>query len=95
LEKISAIPGHNSEGELDPDRIVNWVQKVRESAIELGCGAGGDDERKFTEKYENWVKALEFSYPRVAGILSNMAKSYLDDAVREDLRAGVTKRLME
>ncbi|MFE4077067.1 hypothetical protein [Peribacillus sp. YIM B13477] len=35
LEKLSTIPGHNSEGELDPDRIVNWVQKVLESAIEL------------------------------------------------------------
>lgn len=152
LDKLSAIPGHNSDGELDHDRIENWVQKVRESAKELSrgdvcdsclgklfskapigedgvwpcepvrkvidriandkfssglrtglyntrgvywSGESGDDERKLAEKYENWAKALEFSYPRVAGILRQMAKSYQYDAIEEDHWAGVTRRLLE
>lgn len=151
LDKLSAIPGHNNEGELDSDRIVNWVNQVRKLAIELSRGdvcdfclgklfskaqigmdgvwpcepvrlvldrivnekvsrgirvglynsrgvhwraEGGEEERKLAEMYENWAKALEFSYPKVAAILRRMAKSYLDDAVREDLSAGVTRRLL-
>ena len=58
-------------------------------------GEGGDDERKLAEKYENWAIALEFSYPRVSGILRQMAKSYQGDAMREDNRAGVRRRLLD
>jgi hypothetical protein len=35
LDKLSSIPGHDSHGELDPDQIEEWVQKVRGSAEEL------------------------------------------------------------
>lgn len=152
LDKLSAIPGHDSEGELDSHKIENWVQRVREFANELSrgdvcdiclgklfsnapigkdgvwpceavCkvieriandkfssglttglynargvhwrGEGGDDERKLAEKYENWAIALEFSYPRVSGILRQMAKSYQGEAIREDNRAGVRRRLLD
>ncbi|MHB8077562.1 hypothetical protein [Desulfosporosinus fructosivorans] len=152
LDKLSAIPGHDSEGELDPHKIENWVQRVREFAKELSrgdvcdsclgtlfsnapigkdgvwpcepvCkvidriandkfssglrtglynargvhsrGEGGDDERKLAEKYENWAIALEFIYPRVSGILRQMAKSYQGEAIREDNRAGVRRRLLD
>lgn len=35
LESLSAIPGHDSKGELNPDLIEAWVQKVRDLAGEL------------------------------------------------------------
>ncbi|MFE4077068.1 hypothetical protein [Peribacillus sp. YIM B13477] len=57
-------------------------------------GEGGDDERKLAGKYEDWAKALEFSYPQVAAILRQMSKSYLNDAIEEDRWEGVTRRLL-
>ncbi|MBT2755879.1 helix-turn-helix domain-containing protein [Mesobacillus foraminis] len=151
LDKLSAIPGNNSDGQLDSDRIREWVRKVRESAKELSrgdacdwClgnlfskapigedgiwpiepvrkvldrivneqvsrglvtglynaggahwrGEGGDDERKLAGKYGDWAKALEFSYPRVAVLLRRVSKLYLHDAIEEDRRAGITRRLL-
>ena len=152
LEKLSSIPGHNSSGELDPDKIEGWVRKVREMASELSrrdicdiclgtlfskapigkdgiwpdepvreviesiwterfarglCtglynsrgvywgGKGGDAERQLAEKYSKWASALEFSYPYVAEIHKQMAKSYERDANWEDDRAEVNRRLIE
>ncbi|RNA66210.1 HigA family addiction module antitoxin [Alteribacter keqinensis] len=151
LDKLSFIPGHNSEGELDSELIIKWVKKVRQLSLELSrkdicdvcignlfskapigedgiwpCqpvrialnnilndrisrglmtgmynsrGAhwrknGGDDERILAAKYETWAKALEFSYPQVAAFLKRMEKSYMTDAVEEDYRAKVEKRLL-
>ncbi|MFZ1426721.1 MAG: hypothetical protein WAS21_08145 [Geminicoccaceae bacterium] len=34
LERLSRIPGHNRQGELDPDMILSWVGQVR-----AGCAA--------------------------------------------------------
>ncbi|WP_461611931.1 HigA family addiction module antitoxin [Cytobacillus kochii] len=152
LEKLSSIPGHNSEGELDSKRIEHWVKKVREASIELSrgdvcdicigklfskapigedgvwpCepvrkaldsvlndkisrgiivgvynsrgaqwrGEGGDQERELAGMYEKWAKALEFSYPQVAVTLRKVAKSYHDEAIREDQLAGVARRLLD
>lgn len=152
LEKLSGIPGHNSDGELDSKRIVHWVQTVRESAIELSrgnvcdrclgrlfakapigedgvwpCepvrvaldsilnvnisegimtglynsrgavwrGNGGDQEREMAARYGKWAKELEFSYPQVASVLTQMEKSYLQDAIREDQMAGIERRLLQ
>ncbi len=35
LDKLSAIPGHDKQGELDHEEIENWVRRVRELAEEL------------------------------------------------------------
>ncbi|POR29287.1 helix-turn-helix transcriptional regulator [Paenibacillus polymyxa] len=151
LNKLSSIPGRDSDGKLNPDKTEKWVQKVRRLAGELSrrdvcdiclgslfsnapigedgvwpCepirkvieriatdkfargmttglynsrgvhwrGEGGDDERHLAEKYDNWAVAIEFSYPRVSGILRMMAKSYKHDAMWEDNRAGVSRRLL-
>ncbi|OMF96834.1 helix-turn-helix domain-containing protein [Paenibacillus sp. FSL R7-0337] len=153
LESLSSIPGHDSRGELDPDLIEAWVQKVRELASELSrrdicdnclgtlfskapvgkddiwpcepvrevieriwtekfargictglynsrgvhwrSSEGGDAERELAEKYLKWASALEFSYPYIAEIYKQMAKSYERDAVWEDEQAGVSRRLLE
>lgn len=152
LDKLSAIPGNNSDGQLNSDRIGDWVQKVRELAKELSrgdvcdmclgklfskapigedgiwptepvCkvlerivneqvsrgvitglynargvhwrGEGGDDERKLADKYGDWAKGLEYSYPQVAALLRRMSKSYSYDAIEEDRRANITRRLLD
>lgn len=56
---------------------------------------GGDAERELAEKYLKWASALEFSYPYIAEIYKQMAKSYERDAVWEDEQAGVSRRLLE
>ena len=58
-------------------------------------GEGGEEERRLAEKYANWAAALEFSYPSVSNIHKEMAKSYVRDAMWEDERAGVSRRLLE
>ncbi|MGN7762523.1 hypothetical protein [Paenibacillus sp. 22594] len=46
--------------------------------------------------FSSWSHlALEFSYPSVAQIHKQMAKSYEHDAIWEDERAGVSRRLLE
>ncbi|MGV7116664.1 helix-turn-helix transcriptional regulator [Paenibacillus kyungheensis] len=152
LESLSSVPGHDSKGELNPDLIEAWVQKVRELASELArrdvcdkclgtlfskapvgkdgiwpcepvrevieriwtenfakstciglynsrgvyySSEGGDAERKLAENYLKWASELEFSYPSVAEIHKQMAKSYQRDAVWEDEQAGINRRLLE
>ncbi len=56
-------------------------------------GEGGAQERDLAEKYRNWARQLAFEYPYVANLVEEIAASYDHDAVREDSRAAVNKRL--
>jgi addiction module HigA family antidote len=54
---------------------------------------GGRQERELAAKYRAWAKPLHFDYPYVGSILERIAASYENDAVREDSRAKLEKRL--
>ena len=54
---------------------------------------GGAQERDLAERYENWAKACDYSFPRVAAALRGLAKGYLRDACWEDQEAAVQRRL--
>lgn len=57
-------------------------------------GAGGDQERELAQKYRRWGEALQISHPFVAAqLLFGLAKTYEYDADREDLDAGIRRRL--
>lgn len=54
---------------------------------------GGGQERELAAKYERWAHVLEYSHPRVARILSDVAKSYGKEAEWHDTDADIRKRL--
>lgn len=54
---------------------------------------GGDQEREIAEKYERWERAMEYTHPRVARIMRQMADSYRREAEWHDTEADVRKRL--
>lgn len=55
---------------------------------------GGNQERELAEKYRKWGQALQVSHPFVASkLLMGLAKSYSQDATREDIEAGIRLRL--
>ena len=57
-------------------------------------GEGGDQERALAGTYAGWADALAISHPFVsARLLRELANSYLDEAIREDSRAGAERRL--
>lgn len=57
-------------------------------------GEGGDQERALAAKYRAWGNALHYSHPFVASeLLMGMARTYEQEAVREDTRAGIERRL--
>jgi hypothetical protein len=57
-------------------------------------GEGGDQERELAGKYRGWANALQYSHPLVASeLLMSIAKSYKSDASREDMEAGIRRRL--
>ena len=57
-------------------------------------GEGGDQERELAEKYRRWGKALQVSHPFVASkLLMGLAKTYEQEAIREDTEAGIRRRL--
>ncbi len=57
-------------------------------------GEGGGQERALVEKYRKWGEALQFSYPFVASkLLMQLARTYEDDANREDTEAGIRRRM--
>lgn len=55
--------------------------------------AGGDQERELAERYEEWAKASDYSYPRVAAALRGLAESYQREARWHDQKAAVQRRL--
>ncbi|MCG7391965.1 HigA family addiction module antitoxin [Microvirga sp. ACRRW] len=57
-------------------------------------GEGGDQERELARKYRTWANALHYSHPFVAStVLTSLAKTYEDQASREDAEAGIRRRL--
>lgn len=57
-------------------------------------GDGGDQERELAEKYRKWGLALQSSHPYVASrLLMEMANRYDHEAMREDTRAGLSRRM--
>ncbi len=57
-------------------------------------GEGGDQERELAEKYRIWGKTLQVSHPFVASkLLMALAKTYDHEASREDMEAGIRRRL--
>ena len=58
-----------------------------------GLDEGGQQERELSARYRMWAKRLVFAYPRVAGILEDIAQAYDRDAERHDSDVQVRKRL--
>lgn len=57
-------------------------------------GEGGAQERELAEKYRGWSEALRISHPFVSSrLLLGLATGYERDADREDIDAGVRRRL--
>jgi hypothetical protein len=57
-------------------------------------GEGGGQERELAAKYHRWGKALQVSHPFVASrLLMGLAKTYEQEATREDTDAGIRRRL--
>lgn len=56
-------------------------------------GEGGWQERELAARYGGWAKAMDYTHPRLATILREMEKDYLQDANREDLEAKVSRRM--
>ncbi|MDT2021202.1 HigA family addiction module antitoxin [Methylocella sp. CPCC 101449] len=56
-------------------------------------GEGGDQERELAEKYRRWAVGLLYSHPFVSALLMGMVKTYEKEATREDLEAGIRRRL--
>lgn len=57
-------------------------------------GEGGDKERELAKEYRAWADALQYSHPFVASaLLMQMVKMYEAEAEREDLEAGIRRRL--
>jgi addiction module HigA family antidote len=57
-------------------------------------GGGGDQERELAQKYREWGKALQVSHPFVAAkLLMCLAKTYDQEAIREDTEAGIRRHL--
>lgn len=55
---------------------------------------GGGQERELANKYLNWANALQYSHPFLASeLLMGMVKTYEHEADREDIEAGINKRL--
>ena len=54
---------------------------------------GGSQERELAAQYEDWAKACDYSFPRVAAALRGLARAYLREARWEDQEAAVQRRL--
>lgn len=57
-------------------------------------GEGGNQERELAEKYRRWATALQYSHPFVSStLLMGMVRTYEHQASREDMEAGIRRRL--
>lgn len=57
-------------------------------------GEGGTQERELADKYRKWGEALQFSHPFVSSkLLMGLAKTYDQEAGRQDTEAGIRRRL--
>lgn len=57
-------------------------------------GEGGEQERALADKYRGWALALQISHPFVASkLLMGLAKTYDQEASREDAEASIKRRM--
>ena len=56
-------------------------------------GEGGRQERELARQYEEWAKASNYSYPKVARMLRELASSYRSEERWQDQKAAVERRL--
>ncbi|PTQ66975.1 HigA family addiction module antitoxin [Celeribacter persicus] len=56
-------------------------------------GEGGAQERELAERYETWAKASDYTHPKVAAMLRQMADRYRHEADWQDDEAKIRKRL--
>ncbi|MYF71650.1 MAG: hypothetical protein F4181_17565 [Proteobacteria bacterium] len=54
---------------------------------------GGSQERELSQQYEQWAKACDYSYPKVATALRGLADDYKMDARWHDRDAAVQRRI--
>ena len=59
-------------------------------------GEGGNQERELALKYCKWGEALQVFHPFVASkLLLGLAKNYENEAMREDMEAGIRRRMLK
>ena len=59
-------------------------------------GEGGDQERDLAEKYRKWGEMLQVSHPFVSSkLLMGLAATYDHEASREDMAAGIRRRMRQ
>ena len=150
LDTISRVPGHDTDGMLDSDKLTDWVRRaqalcdsngrkrigdqqigqllsnapvgddgvwpcvpVRETleAVlnhDIGVGfevgrrnsrgvhvraEGGAQERELAGQYEEWARACDYTYPKVATTLRQIASAYESEARWHDQESAVQRRL--
>lgn len=81
--------------ELQSENIMNGMRTgVYNSRGVHWRGEGGEQERELASKYRRWAEALQFSHPFVSSsLLSGLVKTYENEADREDIEAGVRRRM--
>ncbi|MGH2574511.1 MAG: hypothetical protein ACRDFC_02305, partial [Ignavibacteria bacterium] len=87
---------------LPPEEICQVIEDLKSKDLEEGfyiatrnrrgvttraLFEGGGQEKELAKHYVDLSKKIEFSYPRTAKVLKEIAKSYEHDAKREDVRA--------
>lgn len=97
---LSRCPVGN-DGIWPHESVRSVIERIKSKELEsaLCCGkmnlrgtitkspyAGGEQERALVKKYSDDAEALQIIWPRTAGILSSIAKSYEWDAANEDRR---------
>ena len=98
---FSRIAG-DPDGTFPPSPVRRAIEKMRSSRIEEGLYLGivngrgvtsrlpqdgGKQERALAEKYEGLAMAISASAPRTSRVLQRVARSYRQQAAREDLAA--------
>ena len=81
--------------DIQSESIVNGMCTGVYNSRGVVCrGEGGGQERELTTKYRKWSEALQVSHPFIASrLLLGLAKTYEHEATREDLEAGIRRRL--
>lgn len=106
LGQLLAKAPADENGVWPSEAVCEAMEKIASSEIERGffigvCnsrgahwrGEGGEQERELAAKYRSWAERLHFDYPYVGGVLEGIAASYEREAMWEDSRSIVDKRL--
>ena len=81
------------EGVLNDDISVGLEVGRRNLRGAHSRGVGGAQERELATQYRDWAQACEFSYPKVAAALRQIALAYDNDAQWYDQESAVQRRL--